>query len=172
MRLAYGATRWVILTRHLVVKFARFHFFNLAKRFIWRAVRGEVRQRLLLHGSSPSAGAIQILLAGCRANWQEYTLWRDTHDARFVPTLFSLFGLVNVQHQAKALTAEEFRDRNPFGRLIFVLPERATVDLKKLEHYGWYGGRIRLVDYGHDAMTEFFSPRRHLSIQLQASARP
>ncbi|MDO8482951.1 MAG: hypothetical protein Q7S86_04000 [bacterium] len=141
---AYGATRLVLLVGGLAIKFARLPWFRLICRgFFWLS-KGKALQRPRELYGSLHIGILKYVLSGIMANVDEYYFSREFPDLPLAPTLFTFFGLVNIQRRGEAIDASELKEC-PFQDLATQL----EFDLNRPEQFCRIKGKIVLADYGN-----------------------
>lgn len=142
---AYGCTRFVLLVGGVAIKFTRFPLLQLVRRgFFWLKKGKALTRPRELYGSF-SIGVLKYLLGGIMANVDEYYFNREFPDLPLAPTLFTFFGLVNIQVRGKSVAESELADC-PFQDLAKGRPE---LDLHETRQFCRIGGKIVLADYGN-----------------------
>lgn len=134
MTFEYGTTRFVFCVRQLAFKFARVRIIDAIHR-IKKSPKTLGVQRILM--------ILQFLSRGITANIEEFEFYQRHPQLRVAPTLFSLFGLVNIQVRG-SLIDEEDLCICPFREM-----SSAHVDLKKPENFVRIKGTAYLADYGN-----------------------
>ncbi|GEM_PF-3377695 len=143
MTFSYGTTRFVILTENFAIKFARFRLFRLAYRGLYLSLRGKAVKRSRELFGNPWLGILKYLLQGVTANVDEYRFYREFPNLAIAPTLFTLFGLVNIQMRGEAVREAEI-DECPFQEFA----DKPGMDLNA-DEYCRINGTIYLADYGN-----------------------
>ncbi len=147
MRIAWGGSRFVVLTKNYAFKFARFRPFWALKRLIETICAREVGSKLKrYHRSHPLIAGLKYLIAGAWANMIEVHVFEKTQHLGLAPTYFTCFGLVNVQRRGKPVTEAELLDEHPFAQLVHI--EVLAVDLLKPANFCRIDGKVVLCDYG------------------------
>src|SRR3989344_2046886 len=165
-----GATRVVILSKRYAVKFPRIRIRLPLRRLTETLAQGgqeKVAVELKKYDRNIFIGGVKYL--GLCAfpvliNWREYVAYRRHGDSEAIPlapSIFSLFGFVNVQlrghcfssHYKKELAALERELRKASGRTDIYLEEM---------NVAVFDGVIKLIDYGDLDLGEgtvIFKPR-------------
>lgn len=144
MKFAYGVTRLVLLVGNSAIKFARIPWIKIINRGIFWTGQGKLLERPRQVYGSLHIGILKYLLAGIIANVDEYHFGREFPDLPLAPTMFTLFGLVNIQVRGEPVSASELKDC-PFQDIAKAEPE---LDLKETKNFCRIKGRIVLADYG------------------------
>lgn len=159
MRFAYGATRWVILTPRYAIKFARVRPLRPILQLVRHFVKGEVKQRLQQFDANPIKGGMKYLAAGIRANLTERRIYRDHQSDILAPTLWTFFGLVNLQVRGEQVSTQEHQAHyltNAF--------KEAPIDNNDLVHPRQFckiNGSVVLADYGRDDLVPVLAAYRN-----------
>ena len=143
-----GCTRIVFLTEQYAIKVARIRPFRPLIRLLEILRKKEsIRANLEKHDKKPVKGGIKYLLAGIRANRNEYYLYNKYKSSLLAPTLHMFaWGLVNIQVRGSSLEKSELHlaEKHPlWGR-----PTR------KYEEFCSFGANCCLVDYGRQELEE------------------
>ena len=154
MHIAKGEDRKVFVFPSLgfVVKIPRVHIkkaVNQTRFFSDRESWGSLR-KCWSFGIKSRGFIRNMLLGGIYANRIEYIFWKRTKHNFLVPTIFSLFGIINIQKYAEPLS----EDYNGIGR---VLHKRTGGKTKVSNHtfenphnFCRHGEFIRMIDYGDE----------------------
>jgi hypothetical protein len=127
MMFRYGTTRYVLCVGGVAVKIPRIRIISWTNHF----------------------SMLKCLFAGISANLEEARLYRKCPHLPIAPTLFSLFGLVNIQTRAQPVIHDELV-LCPFRELVKKRERLETKDLNKVEHFGRIDHiGICLLDYGN-----------------------
>ena len=155
-KIRWGTTRFVILVGPFAIKIARLRLLFYFCRLLLHMWNGEVKVRLAKRDTNTVKSGLKYLSSGVRANLNEWEVWRKTHSPCLIPTMYSLFGLVNVQR----------RGEKRVGTIDVFLFESSLIHsatyakLKELEkstgerldlhsaNLCYYQGDVRLLDYG------------------------
>lgn len=165
MRFSWGATRFVILVGSIAIKLPRLRLIWALMRLMQYGSKGKVRSRLRTYGRNTVHGGVRYILSGWVANWQEYRLWASTRNPLLVPTVFSFFGLINVQKRGEPVSDGKLRTNHPFPQLLRQMSPEGVADMVRPANFCLYESRVRLLDYGSD---EVFG----LMYRTQVSAVP
>lgn len=127
MKVKFGITRFVFVTRRFAVKIPQF-------KYGWKN-----------------------FLGGLQGNLQEVEFWRASHDSRLCPVLFSVWGgWIVIMPACKELTEQELMDKVDWKHFKPYLDGFIESDLEswdipveyKSDSFGWYKGRVVAIDYG------------------------
>lgn len=149
MRFQCGTSRAVILIGPYAIKIARFPIlvepFRIAVR--WQS-RGIFRQKVVKNMRAPVAGFLKLLLAGVRSNLCEYRIARTYPNLPIAATLYTCFGLINIQRRAQPFAGsdEELEAAHPFAWMGESWLHDA--DVRCAAQFGWVDGKLVLVDAG------------------------
>ena len=159
LRCSWGMTRFVVLIGPVAIKFARFRVMWIAKRLFHHMRNREVRTKVRYQLANPTL-ATNNIFAGFYANRLEYHLWCQFRHPLLVPTLFSLAGLINVQRRGEEISESDLNESNPFKSFLWggELPPEGLDDLIKTANFCFYDGRVRLIDYGSQDVTDILVP--------------
>lgn len=147
MRIAWGGSRFVVLTKDYAFKFARFRPYWALKRLVETICAREVGSKLKrYHRSHPLIAGLKYLIAGAWANMIEVQVFEKTQHPGLAPTLLTFFGIMNVQRRGKPVTEVELLREHPFAHLVHI--EVLTVDLSKPANFCRINGKVVLCDYG------------------------
>jgi hypothetical protein len=156
IKIAWGATRFVVLTPRYAFKFARPPQLLWAlKRLFDHSRTGEVGVKLKRYHSSPLLGGLKYIFAGVVTNMREDELWQRHRPSGFVPTSISLFGLLNIQRCGEAVTQDELECEYPFAHLNMI--DRILFDVDVAKNFVRLDGTILLADYGCVELWEQFT---------------
>jgi len=101
------------------------------------------------------------MLWGVIMNRNEMYLWRHVRKPWMMPTLYSFFGIINIQPRGEPITKEELDAEHPFLPMIEAVGTRCGTDVINPENFCRYDGLIKSVDYGSDEMFGVLCP--HIS---------
>ena len=146
MRFAYGCTRWVILTNRYAIKFARFRPIRPFVQLFKLLLKKEVVKSLGKYDANPIRGGLKYLLAGIVANRAEYRIYKRYPSDLLVPTLVSIYGLVNIQRRGEPAAEEEVRSHY----LWHLLKNTSIVEDLPYKQFCKIDSRVCLADYGRD----------------------
>ena len=150
MKLTYGNTRLVLLTRKRAIKFARIRPLRCLFRIVLSPFSVKVRERALSkYGDDLFQRIINDLFAGIIANRNEYRYSNNFNDKRIMPTLKQFwYGLVVVQSRGLPVSSVEMNKIQLFYGYT-IEPHADTTDpcdfCRKRK-----GGKILLIDYGRE----------------------
>lgn len=159
MTIKKGSDRIVITfpNQGLVVKIARIRIFSAIYWFFkeilcrnWSALRMR-----LFHPMRMPHSVVGAVLRGLIANWMEFYFYQWTRHPVLQPTLFSLFGLLNIQKYSEPCG----KKNDPFLYLREVAGYRAVS--KDMHHFGnpknfsVVNGKLRFLDYGSKETRKF-----------------
>jgi hypothetical protein len=149
MKIAWGATRFVILTDRFAIKFARFRPFRMLAQLYRRLRAGTVDAGLSQFHENRVLAAIKYMVSGVLSNLVEARFSRECPEETDVaPTLYSFLGLINIQPRGGAITDEDIA-HCPFRDLASERgAEREFADLSQAKQFARFGSRILLVDMG------------------------
>lgn len=157
MRIAWGGSRFVVLTENYAFKFARFRPFRALKRLYQTFAKREVGTKLRrYHRSHPLIAGLKYLIAGAWANTIEQEVYEKTKHPALAPTYLSLFGIVNVQRRGAPVSSEELAREHPFVHLARI--PVLSVDMTKPENFCRIDGIVMLVDYGQIELAPYLMP--------------
>tara|TARA_B100000508_G_scaffold113034_1_gene91526 strand:- start:93 stop:563 length:471 start_codon:yes stop_codon:yes gene_type:complete len=144
LRIKLGCTRLVVLSDGYAYKIARIRPLKVLLKLL--AISVLTRQCWDLQNRYHHDVLIALwryLFAGWYANQAELQHWQCTRDERCVPVVGSfLGGLVIVQARADPVTMYEVQNSS----VGFCLTK---TELAKPHQYGWFEGKVRIVDYAH-----------------------
>lgn len=171
MRFSWGVTRFVVLVGPIVIKFARIRVLWVLRRLLVHLKTGQIQAKAAHQAKNPGL-AMRNIFAGILANRFEHRMWRATKHEMFVPTICTLFWIVNIQWRGSAVSPTELESNNPFTHSLHgPMPEFLIDDITKPANYCWYEGRLRLCDYGYEGMLHLFPDaevrRSNLAVGLQ-----
>jgi len=140
-----GKTRIVFLIGKYAVKVARVqpiecvvHLFRLFQK---EGLDGDFRRTWL-----------RCFVWGFWANRAELLLYKKHGDALLAPTLFSLFGLINIQLRGEPVNSKEISQH----QLQNLLKDTSLAkEFLRSEQFGSVGGRVCLIDYGTPELGKF-----------------
>lgn len=152
MRFTYGTTRFVFCVGDIAIKVARIKVLHWVVR-LWRraTVTREVASTTTMNTHVKSFARLQLLLVGVVANLEEARMWRKCPNLQAAPTLFSFFGLVNIQVRGTPIESEDL--------LLCPFRDIATEwgDLKKVQNFVRIDGVLCLADYGHEDLNQLLA---------------
>ncbi len=154
INVAWGTTRFVVLLGPYAFKFARFRFVHACIRLINRAFSGTVTKRLHDYDRKSSlCGGFKYLMYGVYSNLNEFTIYKESHHPRLVPTLFTFFGVVNIQVRGERAREKDLLVDNPF----MCLKEDPLIgkDVILSANFSILQGKVCLHDYGNEALRSF-----------------
>ncbi len=161
MQFAYGATRWVILTKRYAIKIARFRPVRPFIRLFQLLKEGGVIQTLEKHDANLLKAVLKYLGAGLRANRIEYRLYKKygASNDLLVPTLFSIGWLINVQLRGEPCGEREVQQHSLWKILGGVSFVEAAADLRQPKQFCRIGTRVYLADYGLEILEPVLAAR-------------
>lgn len=148
-----GKDRFVLVfpTLGIVIKFPIFHFLNILNR-IFFDIKNRYWKSLVYvccKWNPESQNVVSgLLLRGIVANQRERFLWSRTHNPFLQPTIFSFFGLLNIQLYGKP---HEGRHMDLWDQVRRITKEEAYSNahqFSEISNYTLDGGRLRMLDYG------------------------
>lgn len=146
VRFALGCTRFVILTRRFAIKIARPRLIRPLLQ-LWRhTVSGEVRTKLQRFDHNPMLGGLKYVTAGIQANLAEWKIYTDHASDILAPTLWTFYGIVNVQVRGEAVAQHEIESHYLYGAL-HALPIENN-DVLHAKQFCRIKGKVVLADYG------------------------
>jgi hypothetical protein len=101
---------------------------------------------------------VSFMLGGIMANLQEWRFYKETKNPFCMPTLFSFFGLFNIQKKGGKV---DFWGRNEIWSYIYHNSKDSNQPfcdghtLAEPENYGMDNGKLKLVDYGSRQVGEY-----------------
>jgi hypothetical protein len=113
----------------------------------WRK-NGGVVNKFASMSTGTRINSFKHLFAGVFANLEERRFYRANPHLHLAPTMFTFFGLVNVQARGKEIGPDELH-LCPFREIAHL-----EYDLQRYEHFGRVRGRILLLDYGMEGLNE------------------
>ncbi len=164
MRFAFGGSRFVVLIGPYAIKFARLRLIRAAYRLLFHLLHRQAFAKLRSFGTTVTHGGVRYLLSGVIANRHEFRLWRQSPQTYLVPTLFSFFGLVNIQVRGERISEAELSADHPFPILLQSMTEAGRGDMMRPVNFCRLNGHVMLVDYGSDECYRMFSRSRRLSL--------
>lgn len=155
MKIVYGNDRMVLVFPKLgiVVKFGRIKLKQAIEIFLcysskrkrWWLIPPFFKQSYLEWNSFQS-----LMFQGIVSNQFEYKLWRKTKHAILTPTIFSFFGLFNIQEYveiAGSETSDDFWYRlNQLADPVWLWRDKHAFSHN---NYSIKNGKIKFVDYGN-----------------------
>ncbi len=164
MRITHGCTRCVILIGDIAIKIALFRPIACLRSLL-RPCDRTVGERLRQYHSNPAIAASKRIFHGIFANLNEYSLYRQYPNLDLVPTLFSFFGLINIQVRGESIMEAEIK-QCPFRDIAAQYPYS---DLNKSKNFCRINGKIYLADYGGIEILVTFNQRsKILPVRLTA----
>ena len=142
MTFDYGTTRFVFCVGGVAIKIARIHPVRWMFRFFYWKKRGGVTKKLSTIATSRVKAILMVIAGGIIGNIEEYWFSHQHPELPIARTIFSFFGLVNIQVRGKPIKEEEL-PLCPFREYAHL-----EYDLRRIEHFGWINGRGCLLDYG------------------------
>jgi len=153
-----GKTRIVILTNLYAIKIARFSparpFIRLAE-LVLRG--GGVRENVVRHSPNKDffKGAINYLFYGVVANLREYRMYKTyAHTGFLAPTVFTFFGLVNIQIRGEAV---KDKDLHLFPLAPILGADIAGAETMRSDQFCLIDSCLHLADYGNQTIEDFFA---------------
>ncbi len=158
MQFMYGCTRWVFLTKSYAVKIARFRPIKPFIRFLYLFKKGEVIEKFEQHDSNLTnliKAVLKYVCVGILANRNEHRLYKKYGSELLVPTLFTIFWLVNVQRRGEPSGEKEMHRH----RLWYIVERERDVlfaeDILHPKQFCVIGGITYLADYGNEVLESF-----------------
>lgn len=146
-----GKTRAVVLIGPYALKIAKLNLNYSLHRTVDILRLRQTREKIVEWRRDRNLSLLGVVcesvFCGVMSNMREYHWSRSHSDFELMPTLWTLFYLVNVQRRGNVAT-ERTKRRHPFFRLL-PRTERIRLDIDRPEQYCWHGGRLLLVDYAH-----------------------
>lgn len=145
MKIRFGGTRVVIVTKHEAYKIARFcPFKTLSKIVMSVLVKKEFKRLTKKHKNKKLKIIIKSIFSGVLANRAEWRKWNESHSDEFIPVVsIYLQGLIIVQPRARRVTEDDILQSALCYRYV------GDLELSRAEQYGRFDGRVILVDYAH-----------------------
>lgn len=159
IQVRWGATRFVILIGPIAIKIARVKPLRSIYKLLLHWQNGEIKKRLLDYADMPINGGFQYVLCGFISNLNEYALSRTGQHTVLVPTLFTFFGIFNIQKRGEDVDPLELLFQNPFEKDLKDMPELLLVDMTRAENFCLYEGQICLADYGSKFARSYFDQK-------------
>ena len=154
IQFCWGASRFVILVGPYAIKIARFRPFYFLWRIVYHFCMGKLMQKINQHrGDSFLKSTFRFIFMGIYANKLEYQLYKKGWRPELVPTIFSIWGLVNLQMRGEPVSDDALRACNPFADL--AKDPVYEGDLIRGVNFSRFGGDIRLHDYGNPQLRVF-----------------
>ncbi|OGI74423.1 hypothetical protein A3D42_01025 [Candidatus Nomurabacteria bacterium RIFCSPHIGHO2_02_FULL_41_18] len=154
MNFEYGTTRFVFCVGGVAMKVARVKVIYWAKRVIEKIFVAQHATNILRGGNPQPFARLRHLFAGVTANLEEGRMYARYPELPLAPTLFSFFGLVNIQVRGTPIGKDELV-LCPFRDLADI--ESAGIDLNKAENFGRIDGRIVLLDCGFEGLNKILA---------------
>jgi len=156
MAFKYGAVRWVFLIGPYAIKVARIRPLHPFIRLYQHFRAGVVRKELAKFDSMPARAGLKYLLGGILANLAEYRLYRRFGNQRLIPTLFTFFGLVNIQVRGEPVPKERLWEMqvHPMWCMTHGI---VSMDIRKPEQFCLLNGVVCLADYGRYDLEPFLA---------------
>lgn len=107
MHFAWGMSRFVIVLPNVVIKFAYFNPLTFLKNGIGYLWRGDVDSRVEQYRFKDTSGLMRFLPSRLIVNWQEYMFYQETCASYLAPTLWSFYGLINIQRRGRVVRGDE-----------------------------------------------------------------
>jgi hypothetical protein len=163
LQIKKGSRRIVILFPELgfVLKLPRIRLKSFLKQIPYTITKKEVIKKELFKWTVDTHATMrQYIFLGIASNWREFVFYRQTRHPFCVPTLFSFFGLFNLQKYVTICSFKpdtlwcQFQELTnchmfDFGSHHFTMPENFTFE----------SGKIMMLDYGDLKVHEFI--RKH-----------
>lgn len=155
MKIKHGESRIVFIFRGFVVKLPKIRVIVALKIIKKRNIILRPKLRKIYFWGKYDGSIVNVprcLFKGIMDNWIEYSFYRKSRSIVLMPTVFSLFGLFNVQKRGEDIVFKESRQRISFWEKISQLTNKeARVDLHMFSsprNYCKENGRLMLMDYG------------------------
>lgn len=148
---ACGSTRCVILVGQYAIKIARFRPLRPFIKLFESIQKKQVRGNLEKHHRNPLLAVIKYLLAGIVANRTEYRLYKKYKSELLVPTVFTIFWLVNIQRRGEPVADEKVKSHYLWN-LFKEMETPVALDILQAKQFCFMGGCVRLADYGIDGL--------------------
>ena len=154
MRFCKGATRWVLLIGSVAIKVPRLRPGRWFLRFFFWGSRGKIKERLEGRFRRSFLDAVwNYVGSGIIANIQERTCTQIMPQLKIAPTLFSFFGLINIQVRGRPIRESDLSEC-PFRDMLALHPK--FKDLNSIRNFAWINGELYLVDAGEERDGENF----------------
>ncbi len=140
----YGSTRYVFCVGNVAIKVARVKALYWILRLLKFQREGGVIQKVTTTSKRKKFAALKHLFAGVFANIEEFRFYQKYPSLPIAPTLFSLFGLVNIQVRGEIIERDELT-QCPFREVA-----GDQYDLNHWHHFGRINGTVHLLDYGFE----------------------
>lgn len=145
----HGSTRVVFLMGPYAIKFAKFRFFYCLRRtcqiIFWRRVK-EKRELWERAYGGVFRTIVTAFFAGIDANRREYRLNVFARQYALVPTVGTVFYVINIQRRGSDASAETWVGGHP---LMQAMIARADLDHDlSPEQFCFFENRLCLADYG------------------------
>jgi hypothetical protein len=88
------------------------------------------------------------IIEGVRANWRERKFWHKTQHRFLCPTLFSLFGLLNIQKYMKPLSIKNTDVGRPIARVTKGSSFGCGHEFESPPNFSCQDGHLVMLDYG------------------------
>ncbi|HEY4502884.1 MAG TPA: hypothetical protein VJC14_00380 [Candidatus Paceibacterota bacterium] len=146
MQFKSGTTRYVLCVGGVVIKIARIKVLYWAKRLLHFRDEGVLLKKVNTTKAAQKFAALKHLFCGVTANLEELRTYKNYPKLPLAPTLFSLFGFVNIQVRGAPIKANEMV-ACPFREIA-----GRHIDLGYPENFARVNGRLVLVDCGHNEL--------------------
>lgn len=93
-------------------------------------------------------GFRKLIFGGIAANWIEYHFYRETHHPFLMPTYYSLFGILNVQHLGEPLRVDAHDLLTQLDTITNRQVLRDVHHFMNPKNFCFSNGRLRMFDYG------------------------
>lgn len=153
MRFARGETRYVVITKKYAFKIARIRplwpFVRMIQHyFLGKKITVKLQQRLLTNDIAMVGKILYFFVPGIVANVVEYRNFKNCgEDNELVPTVFTFFGLVNVQHAGVPASRVEVEKHILFHKLG---EHPLFEDITETHQYCVIDGKTLLADYAQN----------------------
>lgn len=143
MKFGAGTSRIVVCVGPWAIKFARIRAIHWMIRIPKKILvsRCDISVEKIVDPTYTKS-RLQHLFTGVVANLEEYWYWKQNPGLPLADTIFSFFGLINIQLRGKPIAEAEL-SVCPFREIA-----HTDFDLQRAVHFGRVKGRIVLLDYG------------------------
>jgi hypothetical protein len=149
MEIKKGTFRTALVFKGFVIKLPRIYLSKALETFFKTLKVGGVIYHFRRYNWEQYNTIPNYLLKGIIDNWLEYVFYKKNKSFQLlVPTIFSLFGLLNIQSYCEPL---ECKEEDLWCQLSEIAGESIWKDSHAFanpKNFGVYEGKIRMMDYG------------------------
>ena len=148
MKVKSGTYRRAVVFRSLTIKFPRTRLLKALKNLWDYRKRPKWLLKFLTRGSDYQWSVQWAILRGVFDNWREHQFYKSQGFPILAPSLFSLFGIVNVQRTAQEIQMEDVDLWVQFHQITGGAVWKNSHVFAEKRNFGILDGKLVIVDYG------------------------